>query len=373
MENKTISPRQFMYLVIFFLIGSSILIIPTPLAVIAGQDAWAASLLGMVIGFLLVFLYHKIGVVLDNQTFVEAAIDVYGNWVGRIICIFHLSFIFLLASLVLRNIGDFMTTQILVHTPLQFTHILFLLVVIWGARLGIEVMGRSAEVFIIWVVFLLLFLFISLLPQIEMQNLKPVFDSGFKAITGGSFTLLNTPVLEMVVFLMIYPQVKEKAKAKKAWLIALLIGGGFLVLITLFSILILGGELTKLNQYPIYEIASKINIAGFWEGIEIIVAIVWMLTIFFKLVILYYAGTVGLAQFLNMEDYRPLLLPLGMGLIVLSIIVYPDVAYFENFVKNVFPYKLTHGLLLPLLILVGALIKKKVKGKKNIQPGGSKS
>ncbi|WP_173917662.1 endospore germination permease [Halobacillus sp. Marseille-Q1614] len=371
MDNKTISPRQFMYLVILFLIGSSIIIIPTPLAAKAGQDAWIASLLGLGVGFLLVLLYHKIGITLENQTFVEAAIDVYGKWIGRIICVFHLAFIYLLASLVLRNIGDFMTTQIMIQTPLQFTHILFLLVVIWGARMGIEVMGRSAEIFITWTFLLLVFMFAALTPQIELQNLQPMFDSGAKSITGASFIFLNTPVLEMVVFLMIFPQVKEKEKAKTAWFLALLIGGGLLVMITLFSILVLGSDLAALNAYPSYELASKINIAGFLEGIEIIVAIVWMLTIFFKLIILYYASAVGTAQFLNIDDYRPLLLPLGMGMVVLSIVVYPDVAYFETFVINVFPYKVMHGLIFPLLLLIGVLVKKRVKDNKKAESSGS--
>ncbi|WP_085506838.1 GerAB/ArcD/ProY family transporter [Thalassobacillus devorans] len=365
MDNNVISPRQFMYLVILFLIGSSILIVPTPLAKSADQDGWIASFLGMSIGVLFILLYHKIAVTIGDRTFIEATIDVFGKWFGRVICFFHLAFIYILASLVLRNIGDFMTTQILEETPLQFTHILFMLVVILGARLGIEVIGRSAEMFITWISLLLLFLFLFLTPQLEMDNVQPMFGSGIKSMIQGSFTVMNTPVLEMVVLLMIYPKVKEKTKARQAWLLGLLIGGGFLSMITLFSILVLGSDLTALNEYPVYELASKINIAGFLEGIEIIVAIVWMLTIFFKLIILYYGAALGIAQFLNIEDYRVLLLPLGMGLIVLSIIVYPDVAYFETFVRNVFPYKIMHGLLLPFLLLIGALIKKKtnLKGK----------
>ncbi|MFG6116326.1 endospore germination permease [Halobacillus sp. MO56] len=360
MNNKTISPRQFMYLVILFLIGSSILIIPGPLAAGAKQDGWISAILGTVIGILLVFLYHKIGVTIGNKTFVEAAIDIFGNWFGRIISFFHLSFIYILAALVLRNIGDFMTTQMMVDTPLQYTHILFLLVVVLGARLGIEVIGRSAEMFITWMIILLVFLFLSLTPQLDLNHLKPIFGSDFRTITSTSLTVIGTPILEMVIFLMIYPQVKEKGKAKHAWLIGLLIGGGFLTLLTLFSILVMGSDLTALNEYPIYELASKINIAGFLEGIEIIVAIVWMLTIFFKLVILYYASSLGIAQFLKIDDYRVLLLPLGMGMVVLSIIAYPDVAYFETFVSTTWlPYATMHGFVLPVLLLTGAIIKKK--------------
>ncbi|WP_051353033.1 GerAB/ArcD/ProY family transporter [Thalassobacillus devorans] len=365
MENNTISPRQFMYLVILFIIGSSILIIPGPLAAGAKQDGWMSAIAGTGIGVLLVLLYHKIGVTIGNKTFVEAAIDIFGNWFGRIISFFHLVFIYILAALVLRNIGDFMTTQMMDQTPLQFTHILFLLVVIMGAGLGIETIGRSAEMFITWMILLLVFLFLSLTPQLDINNLKPMFGAGLQSISNTSLTIISTPLLEMIIFLMIYPHVKEKHKAKHAWLIGLLIGCGFLTLLTLFSILVLGSDLTALNEYPIYELATKINVAGFLEGVEIIVAIVWMLTIFFKLVILYYASSLGIAQFLKIDDYRILLLPLGMGMVVLSIIAYPDVAYFESFVSTTWlPYATMHGFILPVLLLTGALIKKKRTKKK---------
>ena len=56
MVNQTISPRQFMFLVILFSVGSSILIVPTPLAANAKQDAWISISISVAIGLLLVVL-----------------------------------------------------------------------------------------------------------------------------------------------------------------------------------------------------------------------------------------------------------------------------------------------------------------------------
>ncbi|KHE67260.1 GerAB/ArcD/ProY family transporter, partial [Halobacillus sp. BBL2006] len=152
----------------------------------------------------------------------------------------------------------------------------------------------------------------------------------------------------------------ESKKTKHGWFLGVLFGGGALWLVTLLCLLILGSDLTALNAYPSYKIGQKINIAGFWEGLEIIIAIIWMLTIFFKMVVLYYASSVGIAQFLKMDNHRSLLLPLGIGMVVLSIIAYPDVAYFETFVGEIWlSYALTHGLFLPFLLWIGLLIKKK--------------
>ncbi|MFQ3545934.1 endospore germination permease [Halobacillus rhizosphaerae] len=375
MDNQTISPRQFMFIVLLFSIGSSILIIPTPAAAIAKQDAWIAVTLSILIGCLLVLFYNKLGQLTEGETFVQATISVFGNWFGRLICFFYLSFLYILSALVLRNIGDFMTTQIIPETPLQFTHILFLLVVIWGAKLGIEAIGRSSEIFMPWIVLLLLFMVIAVAPQMNLENIQPFLGEGVKPILSASTIMVGTPILEMSSLLMIYPYIKDEKKIQHAWLLGVIFGGGVIALITLLSILVLGSDLTSLNNYPSYEIAEKINIAGFLEGLEIIVAIIWMLTIFFKLVFLYYATSVGIAQFLKMDDHRPLLTPLGIGIIVLSIIAYPNVAFYEDFVsKTWLPYSLTNGLLLPILVMAGILIKRVFKKPKTgASPSGKNS
>ncbi|GGF29220.1 germination protein [Halobacillus andaensis] len=360
MDNQTISPRQFMFLVILFTIGSSIIIVPGPLAAQAKQDAWLSITISLLIGLTLILFYNHMAKLMEGKTFVQATIMVFGNWFGRFILFFYLSFLFILAALVLRNIGDFMTTEIIPETPLQFTHILFLIVVIWGAYLGLEVMGRSAEMFMPWVFLLLLFFTITLAPQINVENLQPFLGEGFMPVLSTSTFVIGTPLLEMVTFLMIFPYVKDAKTKRKAWVLGVFIGGMILTLITLLCLLVLGSDLTALNTFPSYKLAQKINIAGFLEGLEIVIGIIWMLTIFFKMVVLYYAVSVGVAQFLTMDDHRPLLLPLGMGMIVLSIIAYPDVAYFETFVGDTwFPYAFTHGFILPAFVWIGLIIKSK--------------
>ncbi len=112
-DNQTISPRQFMFIVILFSIGSSILIIPTPAAAQAKARCLDINVLSILIGCLLVLFYNKLGSLMEGKTFVQASISVFGNWFGRLICLFYLSFLYILSALVLRNIGDFMTTQII--------------------------------------------------------------------------------------------------------------------------------------------------------------------------------------------------------------------------------------------------------------------
>ena len=56
-----ISLRQFTVVVMFYTIGTSILVIPAGLAADAGQDAWIAAMLGWLIGLGCVGLYIMLG------------------------------------------------------------------------------------------------------------------------------------------------------------------------------------------------------------------------------------------------------------------------------------------------------------------------
>ena len=214
MDNQTISARQYMFLVVFFIIGSSILIVPTPLAAQGKQDAWISVILSILFGVLLVMFLNKIGSLSSGKTFVQAAIFVFGGWAGRLFCIFYLSFLYILASLVLRNIGDFMTTQIIPETPLQFTHTLFLLVIIGGTYLGIESIARSSEIFMPWMVLLLIFLTISMMPQINLDQLKPMFGNGVLPIINSSSIIIGTPLLRDGSSINDFPLCKRGKKSQ---------------------------------------------------------------------------------------------------------------------------------------------------------------
>ena len=359
MVHEKINARQFTWLVSLYIIGSSILIIPSGLAAEAKQDAWIAAILSVSIGILLVFFYGVFIKKFPDKTIVEVTEEVVGKWIGKVVSFSFFSFVFLLAALVLRNIGDFFTTQILIETPLEVIFAIFILVVIMGAGLGIETIARACEIFFPWIFFLLFLLIVLLIPEMKFANIKPFFDEGFKPIIRASIPFIGLPFLELIAFLMIHPSVNQSKSVSNAFLKGTLLGGIVLFVVILSTILVLGSDFTSRNTYPTYILAKIISIGQIVERIEVIVAIVWMLSIYFKLVLLFYVSSLGLSQVLNIKDYRPLLFPLGLVMIVLSLISYPDIIYMQVFVTEIWTiYASSFGLVLPILMLLIAKIRK---------------
>ncbi|XEC95558.1 GerAB/ArcD/ProY family transporter [Paenibacillus tarimensis] len=136
LENGKIGVRQFMILVILFSVGTSILLAPSLLASEAKQDAWIAGILGVGVGLLSVWLYNTLGNLFPNKTLVEYSEEILGKWIGKAISLVFFIFIFTLTALVLRNLGDFMTTQIMPETPIEFLHIIFFIYCYYGNSFG---------------------------------------------------------------------------------------------------------------------------------------------------------------------------------------------------------------------------------------------
>lgn len=364
-EQGKISIRQLKILSHLLCLGSTILIIPSPLSSEAKQDAWMSAILGVAMGLLLIMLYGALGRRYPNQSLMEYSEVILGKWIGKAVAIMYASFFFLLSAIILRNMGDFISTIIMPETPIQAIHIIFMIGIIIAARLGIEVIGRTSELMLPFVFAFVIVLLCFITPQAELNRIQPVLEFGILPVIQGSFALIGIPFLEFVVFLMVIPYVNKQEKASKAIIIGALVGGVIVILFTALSVLVLGWDFTARHTYPTYTLAKKIRLGEFLQRIEVFVGVVWIITMFFKLSVFYYASVLGVAQIFKMDDYRPLVWPLGMIAVTLSLIVYPNLVYFRTFIHDIWTsYAMTFGLLLPLLLLAVSMLRSKISLKR---------
>lgn len=359
-DNDKISLNQFSILVIYFVVGTSIIITPGLLTIHAKQDAWVGGILGVLIGLFFTYLYVALGTYFPKLTFVEIAQVICGKWIGNFISLIYLTQPLILSALVLRNIGDFLTTMIMPETPIQAIHILFMALVIMGVRLGIGVIARSAEVIFPWFLLLFTILVFAIMPQIEWANIQPIFEHGLKPILRTTLTITYFPYSDLVILMMLFPHINPLLKARSSFLTGSLLGGVIILWITVLCILVLGADETARHIYPAYILAKKISIGNFLQRIEVIVAGMWFLSIFFKMTICVYASCIGITKLLNLQDYRPLTFPLGMILIVYSLVVAPNIVYNMKITPLAWiPHSLLIGFLLPFFLLIITKMKKK--------------
>lgn len=351
-DNGKITAAQLRLLVVIFTIGSSIIVATSGLAQEAGRDAWIAVIVGVVISLSFVKVYMAIYRLYPGLTLVEVNALVFGKWIGTLISAVYFIYFLLLSSLLVREIGDFLTTYFLVNTPIQAIHIIYLLIVVWGIRIGLEALTRAAEIFFPWLILLFFMLIVCLLPNMQLERILPVFDGGIKPIIRAVIPFLGLPFLELVTFLMVLPTIIQREQTAKAMYQGMVTGGMMLFLLVITTLLVNGPLLASGATYPSYTLTRQINIGHFLERIEVFIAILWFVSIFFKTSIGYYALTVSLAQMLGLKESRHLTIALAPLVIACSILLTPNLPHFREFIGKAWtPFSATVGLLIPLLLL----------------------
>ncbi|MDD9268961.1 endospore germination permease [Paenibacillus sp. GCM10023248] len=362
MNKETITPRQFMIIVILFSIGTSILVIPASVAADARQDAWMPQLFSIAAGSILVALYAWIATQYPATSIYGINDRVFGKWPGRLLtlCISLLCLLF--GAQDVFYVGHFLVTQIMPTTPIQAINVLFMAVVVLGAKSGIVVFLRTAEIFFPWIVLLFILFMTMNVPNMELNNLLPVWEIPPLPIARSVFRI--TSFTYVTLFIAIGPlihQVTSVHKVKAGYFAGVVISGIMMVLLVLSSILVLGADSTAMQKFPSYALAQHINIGHFLQRIEVVVAFLWLVSIYFKMSMFFYATIKGLGHVLQMRDYKTLSVPIGLIVTVISFIVYPSNAYEQRWDNQTYlPLALLIGVVYPVAIVLFGKLRKQL-------------
>lgn len=360
--NGVISERQFGVLVFLYTIGTTILVIPSGLASAAGQDAWIGALIGIALGWAALVVYSFLWRLYPNKTFVGMCEAALGRPLGKSLSVLFVFGSFIGSTTVLFYVGNFYSIQFISHTPMAFINALFAVVVVLGVRLGLEAIARTAELLLPWFLILFVILVATLTPQIRFEQFRPVMESGIIRTLWAGISFTGTAYFPLIYLFAITPHVRNPAKARKALLLAASAGGLCVVVITVLCILVLGPNITSRNMFPSYALVKKINVGNFLQRIEALMAGLWFITTYIKTTFYFYGWVTSFSEVLGLRRYRTVTLPFGIMLVVFSLVVYPDVAYMQQWDTTIYlPYITTIGLILPLIVLGIALARKALR------------
>ncbi|KEK10919.1 spore gernimation protein [Lysinibacillus sphaericus] len=368
MKKQLISSRQFTIIVTLYTVGTGILIIPASIASEVKQDAWIVATIGTLLSLFLIKLYIFLSNKMANLSIVEVTEKFLGNIVGKFISLCFVLLTLLSSGELLYFIGNFLQTEVMPETPPVVFAILFNFIILFAVYQGIEVFARTLE--ILFPIFLFIFItflfFVS--PQIDIRNIQPIFEVSVPPLIYSVLHFMGLFSFPLIVLLMIFPSaINNLQTGKKGFYIGTLVGGFIITAFIALSILVLGVTNTSLRTFPSYTLAQKISVGDFLQRIEIIMAFMWMVTIFVRSFIYFYASLIGISQMLKLKDHRPLILPLGMIAIALSQIVHANIIHSDQYNQQTWPLAIAiFAILLPLILLFVAKLKR-LKNKKVVK------
>ncbi|TYP74732.1 GerAB/ArcD/ProY family transporter [Paenibacillus methanolicus] len=360
--NEQLTPRQLMILVAYFIIGTTILVVPSALAAEAKQSAWILQLAGTGSGLMLIALYVQVFKRNANSNLFQINERLFGRWIGKGISLTIALLVFVFCAQVLYYIGRFVTTQIMPDTPSEAIHVLFIITVVVGMRMGIPSIARTAEIYFPWVLLLFIFFILFIMPDIRVNQLLPAGEFESMSLVRGALQVMSYSFLPMfVTFASLNAAYDWRSSMAKAFVYGTLLSGVMLTVLVMVSTMVLGPDNTTTQLYPTYVVARKINVGNFLQRVEVIVAFLWFILIFIKLILYFDVVIMGIAETFRITKHaKTLTVPVGLLIAIFSAVVYPDYVYQQEWDNTTWvAVALLIGLAYPIALLFLSLFRKR--------------
>lgn len=353
MEQGRISAAQVAILSFMATSATSLLTAPTVASSVAAQDMWLSPLLASSVGFLIVWLLVKLNQAFPDQTLIQYAKKLLGRPLGIAVGLLYLLFIIHTAANVLRQFTDFLKLTFLFTTPAFVIAASMLLVCALIVRGGVETVARFAMLMLPVVLTLILMIYMPSIMDIHFNKFEPVLSEGMAPPLKGAFRLMSwVPVFTFMNFYL--PFVSNK-RHMLWWAFGSVAIFTLIMFVTFVIVYAIIGAATPIYVYPFMVLARFISLTEFFEHLESLVMMVWVVEIVVRISFGLFSASIGLAQCLGLPQYRSLVLPISMLIVLFS---YWGIGNAEFvFSAEIVIYYLVFGLVLPAFLYLLTLIR----------------
>ncbi len=368
-DKGRISAYQMSAIMYPTILSTAILIAPSITSKYAERDMWLSPIWASFMGFLLVYITHRLHKLHPNQTLIKASELILGRTLGKV---FGFLFFFMYlhdTGFVVREYGEFIAENFLERTPIVITMGCIVIVSAFAVRGGVEVVARCAQLFLPLFVLFLFLIICLLLPDYEPKHLLPAFENGVQQSLRGSLPL--QPWFDDVILMsFLLPCLANPEKAGKWGILSVCAITGTMVL-TNIAVYLVFGEVTARLTFPFIVAARYISLTDVLQHLEALLMALWLMGIFIKLCMYYYAIVVTGAELLTLSDYRLIVFPIGLLLVLLGVWSTPNLQVMTRFFETTgYFYFMAYKMAIPLLLILVAHVRSRFGAGYGIKQGG---
>lgn len=362
MDKVKINSQQLLALMILFNMGTALVV---SLGTSAERDAWIANLLGAAGGFLLFGVYAALHLLAPKLRLTGHLRSMLGRRGGFVAGMLYMIFFMYGAARDLRDAGNLLVNSVLDQTPLMAVEAIMVLTVAYVLNKGIEVLARTAQIFLVVLLLigLLSMFFLLFSTLIETERLFPILGNGWSPVLISVLQqTFEFPYSELICFMMLLPLINQTNKGIRFGFVAVVISGIVLTLSSMLQITILGKDITSRSTFPLLYMISLIDIGSIVQRLDVFVVLTLIIGAFFKIAIFYYACVSAIADVFHIQDEHRLVLPVGLLVLLTSLMSagsFPEHIEEGNIaLRTVFAFM---GVAIPVLLLIFGWIKKRYR------------
>lgn len=349
-----------MYLTI---VTTAIFSLPSALAKFAHRDMWMPPIWSLFGGLFVLSISYGLHKLYPKETIVEYSVHILGRIPGKIVGLVFILFYLHINCVIIRGFGEFMVSSFFPRTPILITIGSVVLVSAFAVRGGVEVLGRCAGVFAPLVLILFLMLVLLLIPELHPKYLFPIMEDGLKPSLIAALFPASSWYSEILLGSFLLPYLTDNDKGMR-WGVISLLAVSFTMVLTNIVSLFLYGDMTESISISVLVASRYIEIADFIEHLEALVMAIWILGVFVKISMFFYAIVLGASQWFGLSDYRLLMFPFGLISAPLSLWLAINSQELSRSFYTTEPfYHISVQYLIPLLLITVAFIRKKMRRK----------
>lgn len=351
--DMRISSYQLFCLVFFHTLGSSTLFV---LGIRAKQDAWIVQLVGIAIGFGIIWIHTELQKNYPDKNLAEINVTLFGKIFGGILSIFFAGYFIWISTLNFSEFAEMIAITTLQSTPIVAIQIIFISVIVYLTLKNIEVMARIAEIYLPQVVLLLIILYMLIVfsGRVNLKELQPILAKGIKPVLKEAYPTFSTfPYGEDVVFLMYYCYANEAKNVRKSAFSAIFMVGILLVVSTIIIISVMGVSVASSSTIPLIKVIMMINIGDIITNLDAIGIIILFIGGLFKAMLFFYGCVLALSTIFKIKR-EILIIVLAVFLVWFNLTSIPNFI-FHRFAGISFTNSYLHEIYtiyIPFLLLV---------------------
>ncbi len=316
------------------------------------------SIIAIIIAYIIFRLFKKF----PGLDIIDISEILGGKIFKNIVGIIFITYFLLTSSLLLRNFSESIKIVYYPMTNIIFILAFFVIAVCMANRLDFSATLKSNLIIVPIVLVSIVFLFFANAKQFTPERMFPILGEGvFNTFVIGLSNIASFAGIAFLYFLP--PLLKEPEKLKKITLISVGITALYLILsvstlLFMFSFFITTNEIS-----PLYNAARYIEFGTFFQRLESVFLLIWMLAFACYLSIVSKFSMNIFKKLTNLETNTPLIDIFGLLIIGLSL--FPkDYAVSQTFETKIYP-SLVIGIV--FIFGIGILILANLRKRKELK------
>lgn len=289
--NKVNKMTCFEYgILVYFLIRSMSLGISMNSYIrIGGVDGYLSPLIGMIIGFIPLYIFIKLLNYKPELNIFEKFDYLFGKKIGKFFNIIVVGTIIFLVCIIFWNLLNFISSQYLFRTSTLYVAIIFGISLIYTCTKSLNTLVRTSNILFYLSIIIFLICVFGLIGNIRLTNILPFLEYGIKNPLLSGLAHITYSILPLNILLMIPKcDVKNNKNLVKTIIFFYIFTniGKFIVAFDVLSVF--GIDLASMYEFPDFVLLRRIATTGFFQRFESILATQWIFDLFIMLSICFH-------------------------------------------------------------------------------------